>query len=220
MSAICNICGGTEFEPGFNGRIANGQRPMCTACHSVERHRIVRKVYIPLISLLRDWRALQFAPDQSVDRSWFKEYVGSTYGGHNSMNMMETGLEGGRFNIAIANHVLEHVADDTKAIAELLRVVGTSGVVHMTVPAPTYRWQTDDWGFADPNVNLHFRDYGSDFPQRIVHSIGDLACASVASFDAVTGVADLVYFFSHSSATLRSMGALWARHGFPVTQLF
>lgn len=193
---------------------------MCTKCGSVERHRVIRKIYTPLRPLLKNWRVLQFAPDQSVDRSWFKEYVGSSYGGQNSMNMVETGLEDGCFDIAIANHVLEHVPDDFKAVAELLRVVGTAGVVHITVPAPLFRWQTLDWGFADPKINLHFRDYGSDFPQRIVHGIDELTCASAVSFDPVTSLAEFVYFFSRSAATLESMGVLWTRHGIPVTRLF
>lgn len=144
MSTACNICGGTEFEPGFNGRISNGRLPLCSNCKSVERHRIIRKIYMPLIAHLKEWRALQFAPDRSVDREWFKEYVGSSYGKHNSMDMMDTGLESGRFEIVIANHVLEHVADDIKAVVELLRIVGPLGVVHMNVPAPAFRWQTLD----------------------------------------------------------------------------
>ena len=220
MSATCNICGGTKFVPGFNDRMANGLGPMCATCKSVERHRAIRKIYAPLKPLLKNWRVLQFAPDQSVDRSWFREYVGSSYGGRNSMNMMETGLEDASFDIAIANHVLEHVPDDIRAVTEMLRIVGAPGVVHINVPAPCFRWETFDWGFADPKANFHFRSYGSDFPQQIVRAIGDVVCASVVSFDSVTDVAEIVYFFSRSPRTLESMGVHWAHHGLPVTRLF
>jgi SAM-dependent methyltransferase len=220
MNKTCNICGGTEFLPGFNGRISNGQGPLCANCRSLERHRAIRIIYEPLKSILKNWRVLQFAPDRSVEHSWFREYVGSSYGGQNSMNMMETGLDDGCFDLVIANHVLEHVPNDIRALTELLRVVGTLGVVHINVPAPIFRWETLDWGFADPKRNFHIRDYGSDFPQRIVHAFHDLVCASVASFDPVTGVAELTYFFSRAPETLASMGTFWARRGLPVTRLF
>jgi SAM-dependent methyltransferase len=220
VSQPCNICGGTEFLPGFNGRMTDGRGPLCAKCRSVERHRAIRIIYEPLRPILKDWRALQFAPDLSVEKAWFKEYVSSSYGGHNSMNIMETGLDDDCFDLAIANHVLEHVSDDIRAVAELLRVVGRLGVVHLNVPSPIFRWETLDWGFADPERNLHFRDYGADFPQRVVHALHGLSCASVAAYDPVTGVADLTYFFSRSPGTLAAMGRLWARHRLAVTRLF
>ncbi|WP_439575604.1 class I SAM-dependent methyltransferase [Phreatobacter sp.] len=216
----CNICGSTEFLPGFNGRIANGLPPMCRGCRSVERHRIVRRIYLPLRPLLDEWRALQFAPDRSVDRFWFKEYLGSSYGGENTIDMIDTGLPDGRFDIVISNHVLEHVRDDKLAMAEMLRVVGAAGVVHLTVPTPTYRWETIDWGFPDPKVNEHYRDFGADFAQNMVRHFPGLACAAVVSFDPVTGAGDLVYFFSMSQDTLGRMGERWNRHAVPLTRVF
>lgn len=216
----CNICKSDTFVPGFNGRMANGLPPMCAKCKTVERHRIVRKLYLPLVPLVKDWHVLQFAPDRSVDPSWFAEYVGSSYGGANSFDMMKTGLPDGRFELIVSNHVLEHVRDDLAAFKEMFRVVGPFGVVHVTVPTPTYRWATEDWGFADAKVNEHYRDYGADFPQRVIKSIPGVACAAVAGFDPVTLSADIVYFFSKSEERLAKMGAIWGRHALPITRLF
>ncbi len=216
----CNICGSREFVPGFNGRLAGGIPPMCGTCHSAERHRIIREIYSPLKQLVKDWRVLQFAPDSSIDRLWFKEYVGSSYGGHNSLDMMNIDLPDGSFDLVVSNHVLEHVRDDRLAIREMLRVVGPSGVVHLNVPTPTYRWETWDWGYADAQKNEHYRDYGADFPQQIVRDIPGLACAAVAAFDRATSVADLIYFFSRDQHKLGSLAEVWNRHAIPITRIF
>jgi SAM-dependent methyltransferase len=216
----CNICNSTEFIPGFNGRMVNGQPPMCAGCKSMERHRTIYRLYATLTPVIKDWRVLQFAPDMSIDRAWFKEYVGSRYGGENSLNMMNTGLPDGRFDLVISNHVLEHVPDDRQALRELVRVVGANGVVHVNVPTPTNRWETEDWGFADQTKNKHYRDYGADFPQQMVKGVPGLKCASVASFDPLTLVSDLVYFFSLNEQTLSNMAARWNRLSIPITRIF
>lgn len=216
----CNICGSDEFEPGFKGRLANGISPMCSGCKGVERHRIIRSMYEPLKPLISQWKVLHFAPDRSVDRNWFDEYVGSSYGGVNSLDMMDTKLSEGSFDLVLSNHVLEHVQDDYLAINESLRLVGDKGVVQICVPTPTHRWTTEDWGFADPNINEHYRDYGADFPQMVLHKYPTIQIASVVGFDKVTGVADIVYFFSKDPKSLAAMGDLWMRAAIPVVRLY
>jgi SAM-dependent methyltransferase len=193
---------------------------MCANCKGVERHRIIRDIYLPLRPLLSDWRVLHFAPDRSVDPTWFAEYTPSAYGGINSMDMMNTGLPDGSFELVASTHVLEHVSDDFAAIRETIRVVGPDGVIHLSVPTPTHRWETNDWGFADPKVNEHYRDYGADFPQRVLKEVESLKAASVAGFDPVTGAADLVYFFSQSAQTLEAMGRLWRGKQVAITRLY
>jgi hypothetical protein len=131
----CNICGSTAFQPGFLGRLSFGISPECSKCHSVERHRIIREIYKAILPLLSQWRALQFAPDQSVDATWFAKFDTSNYGRENSVDMTNTGLQPESYDLIISNHVLEHVADDSAALSESLRVVGERGVVHLCVPS-------------------------------------------------------------------------------------
>lgn len=215
----CNICGSIEFEAGFKGRLTNGIAPMCSGCKGVERHRIVRSMYEPLEPLISQWRALHFAPDHSVDKNWFKEYIGSSYGGPNSLDMMDTKLPDGSFDLVLSNHVLEHVQDDFLALNESLRLVGDTGIVHVCVPTPTHRWTTEDWGFADPNINEHYRDYGADFPQTVLHKYPRIQIACVVGFDKITGVGDIVYFFSKNSDSLAALGQLWTRAAIPIVRL-
>jgi SAM-dependent methyltransferase len=207
----CNICGSTAFQPGFRGRLSFGQPPECANCHSVERHRVIHEIYKAVAPLLSDWRALQFAPDQSVEAAWFGKFDTSVYGDENFMDMTDTGLQSESYDLIISNHVLEHVANDRAALIELLRVVGESGVVHLCVPSPLARWETLDWGFPDPDKNLHYRDYGAGFPIGMLEHISEANAIAVVGRDTVTGLYDIVYFFSRSIERLARMANLWQR---------
>ena len=57
------------------------------------------------------------------------------------------------FDLICALDVLEHVADDTKAMAELIRVCKPGGKICITVPACLSLWSAHD------EVNKHFRRY-------------------------------------------------------------
>ncbi|WP_113408522.1 class I SAM-dependent methyltransferase [Rhizobium sp. CNPSo 4062] len=217
---ICSICGCGEFVPGFQGRVTNGINPLCNSCKSAERHRIAFALYSAVHPLFKSWRALQFAPDRCVMTDWFAEYVGSSYQGVNHLDMTDIALPDGAFDIVISNHVLEHVDDDMKAIREMLRVVGPKGIVSMMIPTPIMRWQTTDWGFADPKINYHYRDYGADFPQIVVDTISDVRAVVAIGRDPVTGIFDLVYLFSKSDERLEQLAQIWRRTPVPLVRLF
>jgi len=188
---VCNICGGTTFGPGFRGRVSNGRPPSCDRCQSSERHRIAHLVFVPLKPLLKLWQALHFAPDRSVEPGWFKEYRRSTFGGPTSLDMMATGLPDGAYDIIMSNHVLEHVPDYLQALRETLRVVGPNGIVQAMVPAQS--WTLNDWGFADPDRNAHYREFGADFGLSICHAVAGAHALGVSAPDPVTDVVDTVY---------------------------
>jgi SAM-dependent methyltransferase len=207
----CNICGSAVFEPGFLGRLTFGLPPECSKCHSVERHRAIREIYKAILPLLAKWRALQFAPDQSVDAAWFAKFDTSIYGHENSLNMVSTGLPPESYDLIISNHVLEHIADDRAALIELLRVVGERGVVHLCIPSPITRWETLDWGFADSNKNWHYRDYGADFPIKMLEHISEAHAIAVVGRDTVTGLSEILYLFSRSIKMLAEMAVLWQK---------
>jgi SAM-dependent methyltransferase len=206
---VCNICGGTSFSPGFNGRMSRGRPPSCDGCGSVERHRAVHSVFIGLLPMLRQWRALHFAPDASVRRDWFKTYTPSVFGGFGSLDMMATGLPDASYDIVLSNHVLEHIPDHLRALRETLRVVGPDGVVQATIPAQS--WGIDDWGFADPARNHHFREFGSDFGVSVCRGIPGVLCLAVSAPDPVTDLVEVVYLLSRSEGTLHRVWQLLVR---------
>jgi SAM-dependent methyltransferase len=216
----CNICGGEEFAPGFGGRLASGKPPMCVKCRSLERQRVVRKVVEALRPLFKESAGLQFVPDQSVDKAWFKSFVGHPVGRSGDIDPANTKLPDGSFDVLVANHVLQLLPNDKAALREWMRLVGRTGLAILTVPSPVFAWETDDWGFADAARNGHFRRYGADFPQRFVRDIKGLHCAAVSAFDDVTGAGETVYCFAHGKARLAEAAPHWSRRGFPVTHLY
>lgn len=80
------------------------------------------------------------------------------------------------FDIVICNHVLEHVADDRKALAEIFRVLKRGGFAILQVPL-AYDMETtlEDNSITDPAERQrrfrqkdHYRLYGKDYLQRVM----------------------------------------------------
>jgi len=133
--------------------------------------------------------------------------------------MLDTRLPDAAFDLVLSNHVLEHVSDDVRAMREMLRIVGDAGVVCLTVPTPSCQWSTRDWGFADPKVNYHYRDYGADFPSRLVRAVAGLKVVVATKDDPVTGGHDLVYFCSMAEERLRLLAQYWQRAAIPLVRV-
>jgi predicted SAM-dependent methyltransferase len=88
------------------------------------------------------------------------------------MDITDLELEDNSQTLIWASHVLEHVVDDRKAIAELYRVLAPGGVAFIQVPI--WRTQTfEDFNKSTPEERLeqfyqpdHVRLYGLDITDR------------------------------------------------------
>lgn len=199
-TAYCNICGRTEFGPGPGGRMSQtGLPPKCLHCKSMERHRVVRKVFAPLVTdEFSLFNALQFSKDISIRNEWFGQYEISVYGETNTMDLQAIARPDESYDVVICNHVLEHVADDRAALGELFRIISPRGFILITVPNPLTNRMTRDWGYPDEKRHGHYRIYGADImdlfraviPQSFVHGERDT--------DPATGTEDIVYFIAKS----------------------
>ena len=196
----CNICGGTRFEAGPNGRASStGRAPRCSRCRSLERHRQLRRVYAMLPAQYRaGLDVLQLSPDIGVDPAWFRSYEVSEYGGANSLDLEAIDRPDAAYDLVICNHVLEHVADDRRGLRELMRITRAEGFVQLTVPSPYTRATTTDWGYADPRAHGHYRGYGRDFLARFGEARPDASVLEVEVFDPVTAAGGYVYLWSAS----------------------
>ena len=84
-------------------------------------------------------------------------------------------LEDDRFDLVVANHVLEHVPDDAKALSEVYRVLKPGGVAILQTPYAALLHNTfSDPGIASDEERLHLygqedhvRIYGQDLFARI-----------------------------------------------------
>lgn len=84
-------------------------------------------------------------------------------------------FEENTFDIVFANHVLEHIKDDTKAMSELYRVIKPHGMGIFQIPQDLSREKTyEDFSITSPEERAkhfgqydHVRIYGRDYFDRL-----------------------------------------------------
>jgi len=145
------------------------------------------------------YRLIRFSPDPVVDDSWFRKTEVSIFEGENSLDIQAIDRPGGAYDVVICSHVLEHVADDAKAIRELARILSKEGFLVLAVPRTEVGETTEDWGFADPEKNLHYRGYGRDLDDRLRKIVPDAYLFPLEYPDPVTGDAKKFYLLTKSN---------------------
>ena len=175
---FCPIC-----ENGFRKFLEAHDRDdrRCPYCASVERHRLLWLFLHEKTSLFtKPTRLLHMAPLEF----WAKKLsacaeIDYVTGDLESpvakyhFDVTQIPFETGSFDAVLCNHVLEHVPDDTAAMAELLRVLKPGGFAVLQVPlkeGPTF----EDPTITDPAEREkhfgqfdHLRWYGDDYYDRL-----------------------------------------------------
>lgn len=171
----CPIC-------GYRGRFSPVRHKVdvwCPSCDSRARHRLIQLWLQRARPVARGASVLHFAAEECL-RPAFEavagEYVTADLepGFDLQLDIEEMELPDERFDVLMANHVIEHV-DDAKALAEIRRVLKPGGIAAITAPV-IEGW---DDGLDQPRVesiNLrrlvmsdpdHRRWYGRDIRDRI-----------------------------------------------------
>jgi SAM-dependent methyltransferase len=178
----CPIC-------GFRGRflsLERGQRldSRCPGCGSRERHRL-QHLFLAEGGAwkLAGQRVLHFAPE----RYMLKLMRGNPLYVSADLRQPDAGQHidatripypDGSFDVVIANHVLEHIPEDRKALAEFARVLRPDGLLLLAVPQNHAAAETDEeladidpmerfWRFTGYD---HCRMYGRDFSDRVARA--------------------------------------------------
>jgi SAM-dependent methyltransferase len=156
----CNCCGDSysRFAPNYpaledkaaidrNNVIAGyGDNVICPTCLSTSRERLV----IAMLSDvdLRGKEILHFSPETHVF-SYISSFTTpltadlcpGRYKGIDRKvvrsDLTQLGFAAERFDIVIANHILEHIRDDQKALGEISRVLRRGGMAILQVPYST-----------------------------------------------------------------------------------
>jgi len=174
---LCALCGwrGYRFEPFGNSRV---HRPdaQCPVCGSLERHRAAHL-------LLKDrigpgQKVLHAAPEE-IMIAWLvrrsREYLNfDLYNpAMRRMDITQLELPDRSSTLIWCSHVLEHIADDKKALMELYRVLEPGGLLVLQVPIGGNTTYEDEAVTSDEQrlekflQEDHVRLYGRDLLQRI-----------------------------------------------------
>jgi SAM-dependent methyltransferase len=168
----CPICAYhgpfADFEH-FAGRRWHAQ---CPRCGALERHRLQHLALARALGGLdtRSMRMLHFAPEK-----FFRARLAARFGRYETADIGMKGVDhradiqnlpflDATYDFVFASHVLEHVPDDRKAIAEIRRVLKPGGLA--ILPVPIVCEKTVEYPAPNPKESGHVRAPGVDYFQK------------------------------------------------------
>lgn len=162
--------------------VNNFSCPWCYS-HDRERHLYLYMLMAGIFSFLTGKRVLHFAPEMHLSRiiekagpdlfvkcdlhPWAPDMI--------KVDLLELPYADSYFDLLIANHVLEHVTDDRRAVAEIARVLKPGGFAILQTPYSDILLRTwEDAGINSKALRLeffgqedHLRLFGKDIFDRI-----------------------------------------------------
>lgn len=155
---------------------------MCPVCGSLERHRLDWIFFTTRTDLFDGAakRMLHIAPEEFLSARLRKrgnlDYVSADL--HNpramlQMDITDIDFPDDHFSVIYCSHVLEHVPDDRKALAELCRVLCPGGWAALQVPVSGKRTYENKAIIAPEERQQHFghrehvRRCGRDYAKRM-----------------------------------------------------
>jgi len=148
----------------------------CTICgaHDRERHLFLFFEALKLFDKFEGASILHFAPEKrlakiiesKVPLSYIKADLYPSDSTIEKVDMTNICYDSESFDIVIANHVLEHIPDDIKALSELRRVLKKGGMAILQTPySAKLNTTLQDSGIDDDNSRLHL--YGQEDHVRL-----------------------------------------------------
>ena len=183
----CPVCNHTYSKFLPYGRINPRQNALCPHCLSLERHRLI---WLYLKEKTNFFTAkldvLHIAPEPCFMKRFEKQH-GEKYITADiesplamvKMDIHQIPFPENHFDVVLCNHVLEHVADDIKAMSEICRVLKPGGWAIMQVPffSPVPETTYEDASITNPREREkafgqddHVRMFGKDFAKRIARA--------------------------------------------------
>ena len=179
---VCPVCDNQvrEFAPFGIERRSDA---MCPHCGALERHRLLWLFFERHTDLFdgRPKRMLHIAPERSLASRLRQRLDGGYLSGdlHDpkadiKLDVTQIDFPADTFDVIYCSHVLEHVPDDRRAMAEMWRVLKPSGWAVIIVPV-TSEATFEDPSVIDPAERLrlfgqqdHVRRYGPDVASRLI----------------------------------------------------
>lgn len=180
----CPICGTSRRHFLPYGYTEPREEALCPSCLSLERHRMLW-LFLKQSGLPMKGRMLHIAPEVCLKKRLRREMIAG--GGEYLTADLESPLADLHFDvqqiplddeyasIIICNHLMEHVADERKALEELYRVMRRGGWGVMLSLVDLERDKTfEDDSITDPDERTrifgqydHRRIYGCDYADRL-----------------------------------------------------
>lgn len=188
---LCDCCGNVSYAfLHLSNRLRISWNSACPYCDSRSRHRGLA-LFLPrlLKTYSGAFRLLHFAPEE-VLKTVVCRLPGVEYRSTDYLNpdvdfpgedIQALSLDSQSFDAILCNHVLEHVAEDERGMAELARILKPSGVAVITIPGDWDRATTIV--FPDTLLNGHYRDYGIDVTGRFQRYFARVDVADLHTLD-------------------------------------
>lgn len=165
------------------GRVTSRKNALAPDSLSLERHRLLWLYLERETDFFSKPRTVLHMAPEDCFRQRFKRmrHLDYTTADLNSpwadihCDLSDLPFEDGRFDAILCNHVLEHVDDDARSMAELFRVMRPGGFGIFQVPVDLTR----DTTFEDPSItdpaerekhygqSDHVRQYGRDYGRKL-----------------------------------------------------
>lgn len=187
----CNRLARRFFPAGVVTKRAHAR---CAYCGSLERHRLVA-LMLKTHPFVKGAKCLCIAPEEPLTRFLKNVFEAQI----TTLDLLRSDVDvkgdvcalpfpDASFDIVVANHVLEHVADDQVAMRELRRVLKPGGQAILQTPIHWDLEKTEEDPTASPSECLrrfgqddHVRLYGKDFVQRLQNIDWQVELISVSS---------------------------------------
>ena len=138
--AWCNVCrwSGSAFLGSAHTESAN-----CPQCGSIARDRFLLWCFTSRSGKMRGARVIETSPRlgeeyRSYMRRWFSyrtsDFDLSAHRGDIQLDLQAIDLPDASVDVVLTPHVLEHVPDTDRALAELFRVIAPGGRMYLQVP--------------------------------------------------------------------------------------
>ncbi len=180
----CPVCHHTYTKFFPYGRKPVRDNALCFHCLSLERHRLLWLYLKERTAFFHDpLRVLHIAPELCFINRFENlpnlDYITADLESPLAKVKMEIHhipFGDDEFDVAICNHVMEHVDNDIRAMEEIRRVLKPGGWA--IIQSPLMGWHLNKT-FEDPNItdpderervygqSDHVRLYGKDYPDRL-----------------------------------------------------
>jgi predicted SAM-dependent methyltransferase len=166
---VCGYRGAFVDAPGPTGPRKHG---CCPQCGSFERHRLQAKALETIFASFapETHSALHFAPEQGLTaalRPRFRVYKTADLTDSRvdyQCDMRALPFDDASFDFVFASHVLEHIAEDRLAIAQIYRVLAPGGIA--VLPVPIVCDATVEYPGPVASEDGHVRAPGPDYFDR------------------------------------------------------